>query len=51
MRQTGAQGSLVSLLCDRGDRYDETLFDRAWLAGQGIDLDAGLATVRALETE
>ncbi|PZO09595.1 MAG: cysteine synthase [Lysobacteraceae bacterium] len=51
MRQTGAQGSLVSLLCDRGDRYDETLFDRAWLAGQGIDLDAGLAAVSALETE
>lgn len=47
MRGAGESGSLVSLLCDRGDRYDETLFDRAWLARNGIDVDASLGTLQA----
>lgn len=38
MRERGERGSIVSLLCDRGERYAETLFDQAWLAGQGLDL-------------
>lgn len=37
MRARGQRGSIVSLLCDRGDRYDETLFDARWLAARGID--------------
>jgi cysteine synthase A len=45
MRDAGESGSLVSLLCDRGDRYDETLFDREWLARSGIDLGASLASL------
>ena len=45
MRDAGQSGSLVSLLCDRGDRYDETLFDRAWLARSGIDIEASLAAL------
>ncbi|HEX5693562.1 MAG TPA: PLP-dependent cysteine synthase family protein [Arenimonas sp.] len=39
MRERGEQGSIVSLLCDRGERYAETLFDRGWLLRQGIGLD------------
>lgn len=35
MRERGEQGSIVSLLCDRGDRYQQTLFDRAWLEQRG----------------
>ena len=38
MRARGVQGAIVTLLCDRGDRYDETLFDPRWLQGRGIDL-------------
>jgi cysteine synthase A len=49
LRAAGRGGSIVSLLCDRGDRYDETLFDRAWLSDHGVDLAAGLASVAALE--
>lgn len=45
----GECGSVVSLLCDRGDCYDETLYDPCWLAGQGIDPEAGLAGIAALE--
>jgi len=37
MRERGERGSIVSLLCDRGERYDQTLFDRSWLAARGID--------------
>jgi cysteine synthase A len=49
MRDAGATGSIVSLLCDRGERYAETLFDRAWLARHGIDVDAALASLGALQ--
>ena len=37
MRERGERGSIVSLLCDRGERYDQTLFDPRWLAARGID--------------
>jgi cysteine synthase len=37
MRARGECGSIVSLLGDRGERYDETLFDAAWLARQRLD--------------
>jgi len=37
MRARGANGSLVTLLCDRGERYAETLFDAGWLAARGIE--------------
>ena len=30
-------GSIVSLLCDSGERYRSTLFNDAWLAERGID--------------
>jgi len=40
MRERGERGSIVSLLCDHGERYAETLFDPAWLAAQGIALPA-----------
>ena len=34
----GEQGSVVMLLCDRGDRYRGTYDDESWLANQGLDL-------------
>jgi len=37
MRARGEHGSIVSLLCDRGERYAQTLFDPAWLAARNID--------------
>ena len=47
MRERGDAGSIVSLLCDRGERYDETLFDREWLAQQGVDPAPALDALRA----
>jgi cysteine synthase A len=37
MRERGETGSIVTLLCDSGERYDGTLFCRTWLASHGID--------------
>jgi len=39
LRARGKSGSIVTLLCDRGDRYAQTLFDRDWLYSRGIDID------------
>ena len=40
MRARGEHGSIVSLLCDRGERYIETLFDAAWLGERKLDAQA-----------
>ncbi|MDQ2701866.1 MAG: PLP-dependent cysteine synthase family protein [Pseudomonadota bacterium] len=47
MRERGERGSIVSLLCDRGERYSDTLFDRRWLAQRDIDPDPQLDALRA----
>ena len=38
MRDRGEAGSIVTLLCDGGERYACTYFDDGWLAEQGFDL-------------
>ncbi|MFD1859013.1 PLP-dependent cysteine synthase family protein [Aeromicrobium camelliae] len=38
MHQDGQQGSIVTLLCDGGERYARTCFDDAWLSAQGMDI-------------
>jgi len=38
MRAAGEEGSVVSLLCDSGERYLSSYYDDAWLAARGIDL-------------
>jgi cysteine synthase A len=37
LRAAGRRGSVVSLLCDGGERYQNTYYDDGWLAGQGLD--------------
>lgn len=48
MRERGATGSIVTLLCDRGERYAATLFDDGWLAAHGIDPAANEARLSAM---
>lgn len=36
MAQMGRNGSIVSILCDDGARYRETIFDDSWLAERGL---------------
>lgn len=38
MIAAGRSGSVVTLLCDGGDRYAHTYFDDAWVSNQGMDL-------------
>ncbi len=50
LRTWGKRGAIVTLLCDRGERYEETLFDRTWLEGRGLDPAPELARLRASTT-
>lgn len=37
MAATGVGGSVVTLICDSGDRYADTYYDDGWLAAQDLD--------------
>jgi cysteine synthase A len=37
MRRAGETGSLVTLICDSGERYRQTYYEPAWLAARGLD--------------
>lgn len=39
LHQGGVRGSVVSLMCDRSDRYGSTFGDPAWLAAQQLDVE------------
>jgi cysteine synthase A len=47
MRAAGTEGSVVTLICDSGDRYRDTYGSPAWLAAQGLDPAPHLADLRA----
>ena len=38
MSQRGETGSVVTLICDGGDRYQDTYYNDAWVEQQGLDL-------------
>jgi cysteine synthase A len=44
----GQGGSIVTLLCDDGERYRQTYYDEAWLAAQGLSCAAETAAVQDL---
>ncbi|OCG73386.1 PLP-dependent cysteine synthase family protein [Microbacterium sediminis] len=51
MRRSGERGSVVTLICDAGDRYAHTYYDDAWVAAQGFHLAPHRARMeRFLET-
>ena len=47
MRSRGERGSVVTLICDGGDRYAGTYYDDGWVAGQGLDLAPHLQALEA----
>jgi cysteine synthase A len=49
MARSGQPGSVVTLLCDSGDRYLSTYYDDAWLADNGIDIGPYAATLEEYE--
>jgi cysteine synthase A len=38
MLERGEQGSVVTLICDTGERYAGTYYDDGWVADQGLEL-------------
>jgi len=48
MAGRGQQGAVVTLLCDAGERYQQTYFDDAWLRSQGLDCARESAAIGAL---
>ncbi|ALJ38908.1 PLP-dependent cysteine synthase family protein [Azospirillum brasilense] len=47
MRDAGRAGSLVTLICDSGERYRNTYHDDAWMARAGFDTAADEARIEA----
>ncbi len=45
MLEQGRSGSIVTLLCDGGERYSGTYFDDGWVASEGIDLTGPTAVL------
>jgi cysteine synthase A len=41
MATPGESGSIVTLLCDSGERYRSSLLDDDWLRSRGIDTRPG----------
>jgi len=48
MRRRGRSGSVVSLICDGGERYRDTYCDDDWVAEHGLDLGPPTERVRRL---
>jgi cysteine synthase A len=46
MLARGERGSIVTLICDAGDRYAGTYYDDDWVAEQGWDLKPYRRAVR-----
>jgi cysteine synthase A len=46
MLRTGVRGSVVTLLCDGGERYAHTYYSDEWIAAQGLDLAPHTARLR-----
>ncbi|MGD5468154.1 hypothetical protein QUS59_23030, partial [Xanthomonas citri pv. citri] len=48
MLKANTTGSLVTLICDSGERYRQTYYEPSWLAARGLDpapFEAALASV------
>ena len=48
MRAAGETGPVITLICDRGNRYADTCYNPAWLAEQGLDVDAHLTRLETV---
>jgi len=47
MRRAGQVGSIVTILCDSGERYAHSYYDPAWYAAHGIGIEAADAAIAA----
>ena len=49
MRRAGEKGSIVTLICDGGERYQSTYYDDQWLVDNGIDISPAIETLAEFE--
>jgi cysteine synthase A len=47
MREAGQSGSIVSILCDGGERYAHSYYNPDWYAQNNIDVTASDALIKA----
>ncbi|MCD6734384.1 MAG: PLP-dependent cysteine synthase family protein [Burkholderiaceae bacterium] len=47
MHEADEAGSIVTILCDSGERYLQSYYDDAWLAARGMRIEPAVAAVRA----
>jgi cysteine synthase A len=47
MRAAGQQGSIVSILCDAGERYAQSYYNPDWYAQRGIEVEQADAAIAA----
>ncbi|HUG59307.1 MAG TPA: PLP-dependent cysteine synthase family protein [Candidimonas sp.] len=50
MHEAGQEGSIVTVLCDGGERYLQTYYNDAWLAERNIDIAPAVAAITACAT-
>lgn len=48
MRERGETGSVVTLICDSGDRYGHTFFDTDWRQAHELEANAELAALQTI---
>jgi cysteine synthase A len=47
MIRDGEAGSIVTMICDPGERYLDTYFDKGWLEDQGLEIQAHMERLRS----
>ena len=47
MARAGQSGSIVTILCDAGERYAHSYYDPAWYVAHGIEVEAADAAIAA----
>jgi cysteine synthase A len=45
LRESGLQGSILSLLCDSGDRYQNTFYNSDWVSSNIGDVEASFKSI------
>jgi cysteine synthase A len=51
MHEAGEEGSIVTVLCDGGERYSQTYYDDRWLAAQGLAIGPAAMGISASANE
>ena len=46
MKARGERGSVVTLLCDGGERYRASAYSPEWIAAQGLDVAPHAARIQ-----